>query len=318
MPEMPEVETIRRVLEPEVEGRAIRGVDVRRPEVVAHPGAAAFASLLEGAKFDRIERRGKYLVFVLEDGRRIVAHLRMTGCFLLADADQAEEKHTHVVFALDDGCELRFSDSRRFGRLWLFQAGEPDELSGMGKLGIEPVDEGLDAAYLQGRFGKRRKAVKECLLDQGVVAGIGNIYADEILFAARIAPDRPAASLTDNDWERLAAAIPDRLEHFIEKSSMTLEDYLAGKGREYRNAGHLQVYGRAGEPCPVCGSELKRIVVGGRGSTYCPACSCESCQGMSGDGDDGMISRNPPTTGVQLPTISAPQILTRHLSCDSE
>lgn len=273
MPEMPEVEAVRRVLEPQLAGARIGTVEFRRPEVVAHPGAEAFAHALEELSFEGMGRRGKYLVFHLSDGSRIVAHLRMTGCFLLAPSDHPEERHTHVVFELDGGKELRFSDTRRFGRLWLFQDGEPDEVSGMEKLGLEPLDERLDAAYLRERLGKRKKAVKECLLDQGVVAGIGNIYADEILFASRIAPMRPASSLKKREWETLAAAIPDRLKFFIDKSVLTPEEYFAGKGQDYRNAAFLQAYGHDGDPCPVCGAKLERVVVGGRGSVYCPKCT---------------------------------------------
>ena len=273
MPEMPEVESLRNVLEPQITGLRIGKVQVRRPEVVVHPTAPAFAAMLEGLVSKSTDRRGKYLVFNLSDGSELVVHLRMTGCLLVAPSEHPEERHTHVVFKLEGAKELRFSDTRRFGRLWLFQEGEPDELSGMGKLGIEPFDGALSSGYLKDKLLRRRKPIKECLLDQGVIAGIGNIYADEILFAARIAPMRSANTLTDEEWDALARAIPERLRYFTEKGEMTPEEHLAGKGREYRNTPYLQAYGHEGEPCPVCGSELKRIVVGGRGSVYCPKCT---------------------------------------------
>lgn len=273
MPEMPEVESMRRVLEPQLAGLRIEEVKVRRPEVVAHPTAAAFAAALEGLAFDGVRRRGKYLAFDLSDESRLVVHLRMTGCLLVAPPGHPEEKHTHVVFRLEDERELRFSDARRFGRIWHFRNGEPDELSGAGKLGIEPFDETLNPKYLEAKLSRRRKPIKECLLDQGVVAGIGNIYADEILFAARIAPMRPANTLTEEEWDALSRAIPERLGFFAEKGEMTPEEHLAGRGREYRNTPYLQAYGHAGDPCPVCGGELRRTVVGGRGSVYCPKCT---------------------------------------------
>lgn len=182
------------------------------------------------------------------------------------------EKHTHIVFHLSSGDELRFSDTRRFGRFWLFRKGERDTYSGIDKLGLEPFDNGLAADYLQQHFGKRKKAIKECLLDQSVIAGIGNIYSDEILFTAKIHPARPANSLTGAEWECLAAVIPERLAYFIEKNSLTPAEYLESKGQDYRNTPFLQVYSQGGEPCPRCGAALCRITVGGRSSVFCQAC----------------------------------------------
>ena len=196
----------------------------------------------------------------------------MTGCLLLTPADYPEEKHTHIVFSLTGGTELRFSDTRRFGRFWFLRKDEADIYSGVHKLGAEPFDAELTAEYLNARLGKSRKAVKECLLDQGIVAGIGNIYADEILFDAGICPVSPADSLNMEEWERLADAVPERISYFIERNKITAEEYLETKGQDYRNTPFLRVYGRAGKPCPKCGETLCRTVVGGRGSVYCPAC----------------------------------------------
>lgn len=275
MPELPEVESIRRVLEPQLRGLAVRHVTATRPEIIAHPGAEEFCGRLAGQTVDHMERRGKFLTLCLAGGDRVILHLRMTGRLLLTPADYPEEKHTHLVFQLDDGRELRFCDTRRFGRFWLFRAGETDTYSGMDRLGMEPEDARLSAEYLRSVFGKRKKAVKECLLDQSVIAGIGNIYSDEILFAARIRPTRSAGSLTEEEWERLAAAIPEQLRFFTEKNAVTPEEYLKGRGQEYRNTPFLQVYGHAGSPCPVCGEILCRTVVGGRSSVFCPACQAE-------------------------------------------
>lgn len=272
MPELPEVGTIRRVLEPALQGRAVQSAETARPEVVAHPDAGGFCRLLAGRRIISLARRGKFLSICFEDSSRVVLHLRMTGCLLLLPADAPREKHTHLVFRLDGGAELRFSDPRRFGRFWLLRPGEEDTYTGMGRLGPEPFDKSFDAGYLAGRLGGRKKAVKACLLDQGTVAGIGNIYADEILFAAGLNPARPACSLDGADWARLAAAVPERLCYFIEKNALTLEEYLAGGGREYRNTPFLQVYGRQGAPCPRCKTALARTAIGGRSSVYCPNC----------------------------------------------
>lgn len=272
MPELPEVETIKRVIEPQIQGLTIENVTVKRPEVTAYPTADEFCKLLTGQTISHMTRRGKFLVIQLNSNDRIILHLRMTGCLLLTPADYPEEKHTHVIFRLNNGKELRFSDTRRFGRLWLLKNGEADTYSGIEKLGTEPLDKMLAAEYLKALLGKRKKAVKECLLDQSVIAGIGNIYSDEILFTAGIYPARPANSLNMEEWERLAAAIPERISYFIEVNKITPEEYLETKGQDYRNTPFLQVYGQEGKPCPKCGEMLCRMVVGGRGSVYCPVC----------------------------------------------
>ena len=272
MPELPEVETIKRVIEPQIQGLMIDKVNVKRPEVVAYPAADEFCGRPTGQTISYMIRRGKFLVIQLNSNDRIILHLRMTGCLLLTPADCPEEKHTHITFSLNNGKELRFSDTRRFGRFWLMKKDEADTYSGIEKLGAEPLDKQLTAGYLQARLGKRKKAVKECLLDQSMIAGIGNIYSDEILFTAGIYPARPADSLNMEEWERLAAAIPERISYFIKVNKITPEEYLETKGQDYRNTPFLQVYGQEGKPCPKCGEMLCRIVVGGRGSVYCPVC----------------------------------------------
>lgn len=272
MPELPEVETIKRVLEPQIRGLDITEIVLNRPEIIAHPGADEFCRALSGQTLARMGRRGKFLIICLTNGSRVIIHLRMTGCLLVAPVGAPAEKHTHLIFRLSGEKELRFSDPRRFGRVWLLQKGEEDTCSGMGKLGIEPFGPEVSAACLRTHFGRRKKAIKKCLLDQDVLAGIGNIYSDEILFAAHIHPARPAASLTGEEWERLAAAIPERLSYFIRKNEITPEEYWQTRGRDYRNTPFLEVYGREGTPCPVCGSVLCRMVIGGRSSIYCPSC----------------------------------------------
>lgn len=272
MPELPEVETIKRILEPQLAGRTITRLILIRPDIVEHPTPEVFADTVTGAAITSMDRRGKYLSVLLQDGGRIVLHLRMTGCLLVTPPNWPEEKHTHLVFHLDDGNELRFIDPRRFGRFWLFRNGEEDTISGSHKLGPEPFDNLFTADYLSGALSKRKRAIKDCLLDQSVVAGIGNIYADETLFVAKIRPDRAASALTDDEWQRLTDAIPVVITQAIKANAMTPGEYLVGKGQEYRNTPTLQVYGHAGEPCPRCGEILCRAVVAGRGSVYCPTC----------------------------------------------
>ncbi len=224
MPELPEVESIKRVIEPQIQGLRVVKVTVARPEVVAHPTAEEFCERLPGQSISGMARRGKFLCISLDSGDRLLLHLRMTGCLLPAPAGYAGEKHTHVVIYLSDGSELRFSDMRRFGRFWLLGRDEMDVYSGVDHLGLEPFDSGLTAAYLKHRLSHRKKAIKECLMEQSVVAGIGNIYSDEILFASGIHPACPANCLTDGEWERLASAIPECLVNFTDKNAISPEE----------------------------------------------------------------------------------------------
>ena len=272
MPELPEIETIKSVVEPQIQGLTIENVLVNRPEVIAHPTADKFCEVVIGQAIFSMARRGKFLIIHLGNKDKIILHLRMTGCLLVTPSDYKLEKHTHIIMQLSNGMELRFSDTRRFGRFWLIRNDEKDIYSGIEKLGLEPLSAECNAKYLQSRLEKRKKAIKECLLDQSVIAGIGNIYSDEILYRARINPSAPANSLSVSEWERLASEIADCVCYFIDKNSISQEDYLITKGQDYRNTPFLQVYGHADEPCPNCGNKLCRTVIGGRGSVYCPAC----------------------------------------------
>ncbi len=272
MPELPEVETIKRVIEPQISGLKIKSATINRSEVIAYPTAAEFCKRLTGQTVSGMSRRGKFLIFELKSGDKIILHLRMTGCLLVTPKEYATEKHTHVIFEFDNKRELRFSDTRRFGRFWLIKNGEADTYSGIENLGLEPFDERFTAEYLREKLAKRKKAIKECLLDQSVIAGIGNIYSDEILFATKIAPNRAANSLEFEEWQQLAKTIPEILSFFIEKNSITPDEYLESKGKDYRNAPFLKVYGKSDKPCPVCGAALKKSVIGGRSSVYCAVC----------------------------------------------
>lgn len=272
MPELPEIETFRAVLSPQLCGRTITHPEIRHPAVVAHPSAEAFVDGVSGRAVQGIDRRGKFLILRLDRGADLVAHLRMTGRLLVTPGDYPAWPHTHAVLRLSDGNELRFVDPRRFGRLWLRRPGDIDTFTGISRLGLEPLEPTLDAAFLQARFGKRRAAIKTCLLDQAIVAGIGNIYADEILFAARIRPTRASATLGNAEWRRLAEAIPAILRKAIKDNRTSPEEFLAGGGTEYRNTPLLLIYGHAGDPCPSCATKLTGITIGGRGSCFCPTC----------------------------------------------
>jgi formamidopyrimidine-DNA glycosylase len=272
MPELPEVETVRRMIEPQLIGQTILSVSVSNPQIIAYPDATAFAALLTGQTVRRMSRRGKFLTVHFESGDRLVIHLRMTGQLLVTPSDYPVEKHTHLQAALSVGCQIRYIDVRRFGRFWYLKADEPDSITGQDKLGLEPLDDALTKDYLKARLGGRKKSIKEMLHDQSVVAGIGNIYSDEILFEAGLYPEEKCFDLTAGDWDSLSAKIKEVIAWGIKANETTPEEYLAGAGKEYRNMPDLRVYGREGQPCSRCGAAIERIVIGGRSSCYCPVC----------------------------------------------
>ncbi len=272
MPELPEVETVCRILSPDLLGCRIERVTLNRKDVIAHPRASVFAEALCPKTATAITRRGKYIQILFDDRARLIVHLRMTGCLLILPREAPQEKHTHVILDLSSGLQMRYIDPRRFGRLWFFRAGEEDRLSGIHKLGMEPLDPELCAASLGKTLLRRKKMLKECLLDQQIVAGIGNIYADEILFAARLSPKRPACSLKADELARLAAAIPACIDEYIHKNQTTREDYIQSQGRSYRSTPFLKIYGHAGDPCPLCGKPLVQAVIAQRSSVFCEAC----------------------------------------------
>ena len=269
MPELPEVETIRRVLAPRLSGKTVCAVKIFNAQVIAAPAPDVFCDRVRGQTVGGCLRRGKFLRLMFLSGDSLTLHLRMTGCLTLEPAASPPRRHTHLAFVMDDGTELRYEDPRRFGRFWFAERGETDQ-SGAEALGPEPF--AVTARYLCEKIARSKRPVKAMLLDQTVVAGIGNIYSDEILFSVGIRPDRPCCGLTDGETSALAAAIAERMQYFIEKNAITFEDYTAGMGREYRNTPFLQVYGKAGMPCPVCGGTLSGTTVGGRSSVFCPHC----------------------------------------------
>ena len=272
MPELPEVETVRRVIEPQITGKRVLSVVIRNTQVIAYPSETEFSALLQGRTIAGMDRRGKLLSILFENGDRLFLHLRMTGQLLVTPADYPEEKHTHLIVNLSDDCQLSYIDVRRFGRFWYIRRDEAADMTGLNKLGIEPTDAGLTVDYLKERLGEKKKPIKEMLHNQTIIAGIGNIYSDEILFAARIHPGKRCCDLTDAEWSVLAEAIPKTILFYIEKNAIAPEDYLNGKGKDYRNTPYLQAYGHAGEPCPVCGAHFEKFTVGGRSSTFCSCC----------------------------------------------
>ncbi|CAM3393138.1 bifunctional DNA-formamidopyrimidine glycosylase/DNA-(apurinic or apyrimidinic site) lyase [Hydrogenibacillus schlegelii] len=275
MPELPEVETVRRGLQSSLSGRRIAAVDVRLPRLIRSPEPEAFCRRLVGRTFGRIDRRGKYLLLALSPDV-LVVHLRMEGKFDLVPAGTPEPPHVHVVFLLDDGRELRYRDVRQFGTFDLVPEAHLAAFPPLAALGPDALDPAWDLPALLARLGRhRRRPIKALLLDQTIVAGIGNIYADEALFRAGIHPRRPAGSLRPDEAAALWSAVRGVLEDGIARGGASVRSYRGPNDALGYFQLALAVYGREGEPCPRCGTAIERTVVAGRGSRFCPRCQPE-------------------------------------------
>jgi len=276
MPELPEVETVRRGLQHHLVGRRITAVEVGRERVVRRTSREELISGLTDTVVRSADRRGKYLLLPLDTGDSMMIHLRMSGQVLLAPAGAPRPPHTHVAMHLDDGNEAWFVDPRTFGEVVVFDPNRVDvELPSLAMLGVDPIAEQFDATILRDAIGSSKRALKPLLLDQQVIAGIGNIYADEILHASRLRPDRPADSLDQRRIELLATSIVDILSAAIQAGGSTLGDAqyvdLMGETGSYQDDHH--VYGRDGLRCVTCGRGwIQRTVTGGRGTHYCGVC----------------------------------------------
>ena len=270
MPELPEVETVKRTLNGLVTGKTIEHVQVRLPRIIQKPDdIQMFEVLLQGQTIETIERRGKFLRFVLTD-YVMVSHLRMEGRYGLYQGDDPFELHTHVLFRFTDGSELRYKDVRQFGTMHLFPKGEELTQPPLKKLGIEPLDEAFTLDAFKERIAKRSTKIKPLLLNQEYIVGIGNIYVDESLFLAGIHPEREASSLTRKELERLHEAIVRTLSDSVEVGGSSIKSYVNGQGEIGLFQHQLNIYGRQSEPCKKCGSAIYKTVVGGRGTHICP------------------------------------------------
>ncbi|MDP9250474.1 MAG: bifunctional DNA-formamidopyrimidine glycosylase/DNA-(apurinic or apyrimidinic site) lyase [Chloroflexota bacterium] len=292
MPELPEVETVARDLQRWVAGARIADVEVRWERTVRHPlPAERFVAELRGATIARVARRAKSVLLTLADGRVMTVALRMTGALIVAPPGMPDDRYARVVFHLGDGRELRYRDVRKFGRIGLWEGGgllaraqkparrrlaESRAPARVGDVfarhGPEPLRRSFSAARLAERLRGRSARLKTLLLDQSFIAGIGNIYADEALWRARLHPLRRADTLTPNDVRRLHRAIRAVLREGIANRGASFADYVGADGEPGDNAERLAVYRRTGEPCLRCGRPIARLVVGQRSTHYCPHC----------------------------------------------
>jgi formamidopyrimidine-DNA glycosylase len=272
VPELPEVETVRRQIAPVLVGARIRQASIFDPRLVRPFAPDLVAAELEGERVASVDRRGKYLIVRFESGRALLVHLRMTGSFRVVPAGEVagDAPHLRAVLRLDNGSDVAYRDVRRFGTWELFEAGELEpHLSG--KLGPEPLGP-FSARALAQRLTARRTSLKASLLDQRTIAGLGNIYVDEALWHARLHPLRPARELGGDETESLHRAIRKVLRLGIERQGASLRDYSTPSGDPGGMQHEFRAYGRGGEPCDRCGASIAKTRVTGRGTWYCPRC----------------------------------------------
>ena len=271
MPELPEVETVRVRLEPALVGRTFESVEILDSRLTRPLDPAEVAAELEGERVAAVERRGKYLIVRFESGLVLLVHLRMTGGFQHPRNGDGDERHLRAVVKLDDGSDVSYRDVRRFGTWLVLRDDELDPYLAT-RLGEEPLDAAFSAAALRERLEGRRAPIKAALLDQRTLAGIGNIYADEALWRAKIDPRRPAGELGADELKQLHRGIRDALRAGIERQGATLRDYRTPDGASGRMQHEFKVYGRGGEPCLRCGTPIAKTRLGGRGTWFCPHC----------------------------------------------
>lgn len=271
MPELPEVETVRRTLLPKLQGRTINEIEIITPRQIYHPDPDTFKAELEGESFTEIERRGKYLLLKLGQ-HTLVCHLRMSGHLYVTDPGRPRDKHLHVLFHLDDGNQLRYDDQRKFGGFHLLGPSGEGAPPGLLSLGPEPLDESWTWQHLRDRLQGKRTLIKAALLDQANLAGLGNIYVDEALHLAQIHPECLAGELTPAQIERLHGSIRQVLSHAVAKRGTTFSLYFDGDAQEGDMYDELRVFDRTGLPCPTCGTPIQKLAVAGRGTHLCTTC----------------------------------------------
>ncbi len=269
MPELPEVETVKETLKKLVVNKQINNVNIYYDKIIEFPTCDDFKKNLIGETIVDIKRRGKWLMFELKN-YFLLSHLRMEGKYLFREIGSEVTKHEHISFILDD-CELRYKDTRKFGRMYLFKKDEAFNNKPLNELGKEPFDETLDVTYLKTKYAKKRLPIKTVLLDQSIIVGIGNIYDDEVLFLSQINPLTQANMLTNEQLQKIIDNTKSVLTKAINLGGTTIRSYESSEGVHGRFQNELLIHGRSGQ-CIICGSEIVKIKVGGRGTYYCPSC----------------------------------------------
>lgn len=272
MPELPEVETVIRTLRPVVTNKEITKCEILYERILPKNETEQFISAIKGRTITEIVRRGKYLIFNLDSPLRLIFHLRMTGQMIFTpQSDTPLAKHTSARFHFHDQTELRFVDQRKFGTIYLLPEAEYDQIAGLYTLGVEPLSAEFTLGYLAEKLQSKR-AIKGLLLDQKLIAGLGNIYVDESLYRAGLHPTKPGNQVTKQQMQLLRTSIISVLQEAIANHGTTIKDYRTGSGDTGNFQNKLRVYGKAGQNCEICQTAIERIKVAGRSSHYCPTC----------------------------------------------
>ena len=271
VPELPEVETVKESLRLRLTGRRIKNVNVIYDNIIAYPKVQDFINNIKNQRINDMHRRGKFILFDLDD-YYLLSHLRMEGKYFFKNKDDEILKHEHVIFDLDNGEELRYMDTRKFGKMYLIKKEDIDKIGPLKELGLEPWDDNLTSDYLLEKYRKKRLPIKSVLLDQSIIVGIGNIYADEILFLCKINPLKKCNEITKKDAFNIIKYTKKVLEEAIKKGGTTIRSYSSVDGVHGLFQEELLVHGRDNGKCPICNTEIVKIRVGGRGTYYCPKC----------------------------------------------
>lgn len=271
MPELPEVETVKESLKLRLVGRKILSSSVYHNNIIEYPSVQDFCTNIKGQQIHGMDRYGKWLIFVLDD-YYLLSHLRMEGKYFFKTKQEEKNKHEHVIFSLDDGTELRYMDVRKFGKMHLIKKEEINKKGPFLEMGLEPWDKKLTASYLKEKYQKKKLPIKSTLLDQSIMVGIGNIYADEILFLSKINPLKSANTLTEEEIEKIIKNTRQVLKKAIAKGGTTIRSYTSVDGVHGLFQQELYVHNKVNYPCQYCQTTIIKIKVGGRGTYYCPNC----------------------------------------------
>ena len=271
MPELPEVETVKETLKLKLIGKKIKDVKVYYDGIIAYPEVKKFSKQIKNLPIKDIKRRGKWLMFDL-DKYYLLSHLRMEGKYFFKNKEDKLDNHEHVVFTLDDDEELRYRDTRKFGKMYLIKKEDINSIGPIKDLGLEPWDDNLNINYLKDKYKNKRLPIKTVLLDQSIIVGIGNIYADEILFLSKLNPLIKCCDLKDNDLNNIIKYTKKVLEKAIKLGGTTIRTYTSVDGVHGRFQNELLIHGKDKDVCPNCGQPIEKIRVGGRGTYYCINC----------------------------------------------
>lgn len=271
MPELPEVETVKETLKLKLIGKKIKDVKIYYDGIIAYPEVKEFSNQIKNLSIKDIKRRGKWLMFDL-DKYYLLSHLRMEGKYFFKNKEEKLDNHEHVVFILDDDEELRYRDTRKFGKMYLIKKEDINSIGPIKDLGLEPWDESLTKEYLRSKYKNKKLPIKTILLDQSIIVGIGNIYADEILFLSKLNPLIKCCDLNDNDLGNIIKYTREVLEKAIKLGGTTIRTYTSVDGVHGRFQNELLIHGKDKDVCPNCGQPVEKIRVGGRGTYYCIKC----------------------------------------------